>query len=67
MAAKSRDKDHLGQWESFHVCPQCGFPMDLAKLGLRGSTTGLVTCPKCDWSGPIEIRVLNRGLADRST
>ena len=34
--------------------------MNLAELGLKGGTTGLVTCPKCDWSGPIEISVLNK-------
>jgi predicted RNA-binding Zn-ribbon protein involved in translation (DUF1610 family) len=63
MAVKFGDTDRRRQWESVHVCPQCGFPMALAELGLRSSTTGLVTCPKCDWSGPIEIRVLNKEFA----
>jgi predicted RNA-binding Zn-ribbon protein involved in translation (DUF1610 family) len=62
MAVKSGDTDRARQWESVHVCPQCGFRIALAKLGLRSSTTGLVTCLKCDWSGPIEIRVLNVDL-----
>ena len=66
MAAELKSEDYPSQWESAHVCSQCGFSMDLAELGLRGITTGLVTCPKCDWSGSIEIRILNRGLVGGS-
>jgi len=64
MLAGFREGNLPRRWESAHVCPQCGFLMALAELGLRGSTTGLVTCPKCDLSGPIEIRVINRELID---
>jgi predicted RNA-binding Zn-ribbon protein involved in translation (DUF1610 family) len=49
---------------SAHVCPRCGFSIDLEELGLRAGTTGLVTCPKCDWSGPIEIRIISKKPAD---
>jgi len=52
------------EWNSAHVCPRCGFPIDLEALGLRGGTTGLVTCPKCEWSGPIEIRIVNKEPSD---
>jgi predicted RNA-binding Zn-ribbon protein involved in translation (DUF1610 family) len=49
---------------SAHLCPRCGHAIDLEDLGLRGGTTGLVTCPKCDWSGPIDIRIINKEPAD---
>ena len=52
------------EWNSAHVCPRCGFPIDLEEIGLRGGTTGLVTCPKCDWSGPIEIQIVAMDPAD---
>jgi hypothetical protein len=56
--------DERKQWTSAHVCPRCGFPIDLENLGLRSGTTGLVTCPKCDWSGPVEIRIIDKEPSD---
>jgi hypothetical protein len=56
--------EKLNGWNSAHVCPRCDFSIDLEELGLRGSTTGLVTCPKCDLSGPIEIRIISEAPAD---
>lgn len=58
------DTDKRVRWRSVHVCPRCGGLVDLEKLCLIESTTGLVTCTKCDWSGPIEIRIVNCELAD---
>ena len=52
------------EWNSAHVCPRCGFPIDLEEIGLRGGTTGFVTCPKCDWSGPIEIQIVSKSATD---
>jgi uncharacterized paraquat-inducible protein A len=43
---------------SAHVCPQCGFAIDLKNLGLREGATGLVTCPKCDGSGSVTIGIV---------
>jgi predicted RNA-binding Zn-ribbon protein involved in translation (DUF1610 family) len=60
MAAGLPDKGEPRRWESAHVCPQCGLSINLKDLGLRGGATGLVTCRKCDWSGPIEIRIVGR-------
>jgi predicted RNA-binding Zn-ribbon protein involved in translation (DUF1610 family) len=47
---------------SAHVCPQCGFSINLRDLGLRGGATGLVTCPQCDWSGPVEVQIIDKDL-----
>jgi predicted RNA-binding Zn-ribbon protein involved in translation (DUF1610 family) len=54
------DKDEAKQWQSVHVCPQCGVSISLKDLGLKEGATGLVTCPRCDWSGPVEIRVVDQ-------
>jgi ssDNA-binding Zn-finger/Zn-ribbon topoisomerase 1 len=43
---------------SAHVCPQCGFAVDLKDIAFRDSATGLVTCPKCERSGPISIGII---------
>jgi predicted RNA-binding Zn-ribbon protein involved in translation (DUF1610 family) len=64
MAAQQPGKNERKLKASAHVCPQCGFSIDLKDLGLRGGATGLVTCPKCDWSGPVTIRIVHKGSAD---
>lgn len=64
MEAKQPHKDEKRLKTSAHVCPQCGFSINLRDLGLRGGATGLVTCPQCDWSGPIEIQIIDKEPAD---
>jgi hypothetical protein len=58
MGLQRPDKAERKQWESAHVCPQCGFPIDLKDIGLAEAMSGLITCPKCDWSGRIEIEII---------
>lgn len=48
------------QWDSVHKCPQCGHALRLDDIDLKAVTTGIVVCPNCKWSGPIEIRVIER-------
>jgi hypothetical protein len=45
---------------SAHVCPECGLSIELKDIGLTEVTTGLITCPKCDWSGQIEIEIIEK-------
>ena len=64
MAAKRPDKDERRRKASAHVCPQCGLSINLKDIGLKGGTTGLITCPKCDLSGPIEIQIVDEDAVD---
>jgi predicted RNA-binding Zn-ribbon protein involved in translation (DUF1610 family) len=45
---------------SAHVCLQCGFSINLKDIGVRVGATGLITCPKCGWSGPVEIQIVDK-------
>ena len=54
----SREK----RWISAHMCPKCGLIIDLANIDFKAITTGMLTCPRCDWSGPIGIEIVD---ADR--
>ncbi len=60
MGADSANKQDAPSWESVHVCPNCGHVINLAELDLRAITTGIVTCPSCDWSGQIEIQIIDQ-------
>jgi hypothetical protein len=47
-----------------HLCPQCGYSIELKGLGLPGGATGFVTCRKYDWSPPIGIKIVDKESAD---
>ena len=50
----------LNHWESAHVCPKCGYKLNLAEIDLKAITTGIVSCPECHRAGPIEIQIVDR-------
>ena len=60
MSEGSARKEDGQLWESVHVCSKCGHVINLAELDLRAITTGIVSCPSCDWSGQIEIQVIDK-------
>jgi hypothetical protein len=51
-APKPSDKT---RWESVHICPKCGYVLNLAEIDLKTVTTGIVECPRCDWSGLMNL------------
>jgi len=59
MMAQQPGKNEKKLKASAHVCPQCRFSISLKRLGLRGGTTGLVTCVKCDWPAPVNIQIVD--------
>jgi ssDNA-binding Zn-finger/Zn-ribbon topoisomerase 1 len=46
------------EWESVHKCPKCGFELNLEKLDLDETTTGIATCPRCEWAGQINLQIV---------
>ena len=60
MEGEQPEPNESKRWTSAHTCPQCGFSINLKDLGLREGATGLVTCPKCEWSGPVEIQIIDK-------
>jgi transcription elongation factor Elf1 len=53
------------KWDSVHKCPQCGHILKLDEIDLKAATTGIVICRNCDYSGPIEIQVIEREKPER--
>jgi hypothetical protein len=60
MGAQQPEEHGKKPKASAHVCPRCKFSIDLKDIGLRGAATGLITCPRCDWSGPVEIQIVDK-------
>lgn len=51
--------ENLKHWESVHVCPKCGYKINLSETDLKAVTTGIVSCPECGRAGPIEIQIVD--------
>lgn len=56
MATDQRDNNR--QWRSANVCPKCRYVLDLEEIDLKAITTGIATCPRCEWSGYIDIQIV---------
>lgn len=52
MRLKPPDGIARKQWESAHTCPRCGNVINLEEINLRTIATGIIACPKCEWSRP---------------
>jgi ssDNA-binding Zn-finger/Zn-ribbon topoisomerase 1 len=52
------DKKEAIQWESVHLCPKCGHALNLEETDLEAVTTGIATCPKCEWAAPINLKIV---------
>jgi hypothetical protein len=45
-------------WEHVHRCPQCEHILKADEIPHSAIATGVITCPKCDFSGPIEVQIV---------
>jgi DNA-directed RNA polymerase subunit M/transcription elongation factor TFIIS len=47
-------------WEHIHVCPKCRHILHPDEIELGSIVLGVMTCPKCEWSGPINLQIVER-------
>jgi predicted RNA-binding Zn-ribbon protein involved in translation (DUF1610 family) len=53
-----------GKWEHVHQCPQCGHVVRAEEIPRQAIVTGVMTCPKCEWSGPINVQIMRENSTD---
>jgi ribosomal protein L37AE/L43A len=58
MSLQPPESNGPKDWESVHRCPKCGHVLNLAEIDLRTIATGIVSCPKCEWSGAVSIEIV---------
>jgi predicted RNA-binding Zn-ribbon protein involved in translation (DUF1610 family) len=46
------------QWEHVHKCPQCDYVIKSDEMSHSATAIGIITCPKCDYSGPINLQIV---------
>ena len=47
------------QYAHAHQCQACGSVVHGWAISLKALTAGVVACPRCESSGPINLRILN--------
>jgi hypothetical protein len=47
-----------GNWEHVHRCPTCEHIIAADEIPHSAIATGVITCPKCDYSGPINVQIV---------
>ncbi len=58
MALDPKSDKPTPLWESVHKCPSCDYELNLEKIDFRGATTGIATCPRCEWEGQINVQIV---------
>jgi ssDNA-binding Zn-finger/Zn-ribbon topoisomerase 1 len=58
MEPEHPETNRQKHWESVHLCPKCGHALNLEEADLETVTTGIATCPKCEWAGPINLKIV---------
>jgi len=48
------------EWEHAHLCPKCGHILGPELIELNSIVLGVITCPKCEWSGPINLQIVQK-------
>jgi len=46
------------RWEHAHQCRKCGYVVAVDDIDPNVITLGVITCPKCETSGPINVAIV---------
>ncbi len=47
------------RWEHSHQCQACGHIVRIDDIDANVITTGIVSCQRCDASGPVNVRIVD--------
>lgn len=49
-------------WDHVHQCGVCGHAVRIDHIDLRVIAAGVITCPKCKSSGPVNVKIMDEKL-----
>lgn len=58
---------HVGtkkKWEHVHQCLQCDHIVKAKDISSSAIMSGVMTCPNCEWSGPINVQIVKESFAE---
>lgn len=47
------------RWEHTHQCQACGHIVRIDDIDANVITTGIVSCQRCDASGPVNVKIVD--------
>jgi ribosomal protein L37AE/L43A len=47
------------RWEHAHQCQACGHVVRIDDIDAKVIATGIVTCQRCDASGPVNVQIVD--------
>ena len=47
------------RWEHAHECQACGYVERIDDIDAKVIATGIVTCRRCDASGPVNVKIVD--------
>ncbi len=47
------------RWEHAHQCQACGHVIRIDDVDAKVIATGIVTCQRCDASGPVNVKIVD--------
>jgi len=47
------------RWEHAHECQACGHIVRIDDIDANVITTGIVSCQRCDASGPVNVKIVD--------
>lgn len=50
------------RWEHTHQCRKCGHVIRVDDIELKAIATGVITCQKCEVSGPVNVKIVEEKL-----
>jgi hypothetical protein len=49
-------------WDHVHQCGVCGHVVRIDHIDRRVIAAGVITCPKCESSGPVNLKIMDEKL-----
>jgi|GEM_PF-3489662 len=50
------------RWDHVHQCGTCGHAMRIENIELKTIIAGVITCSRCEASGPINVKIMEEKL-----
>jgi len=50
------------RWDHVHQCGVCGHSIRIDRIDLKVIAAGVITCPKCESSGPMNVKIMDEKL-----
>jgi hypothetical protein len=65
LEAAKANRNHIDLkvvWDHVHQCGACGHAIRIDQIDLKIIAAGVITCPKCEFSGPVNVKIIDEKM-----